>query len=63
MPRIYWGSEGGGRFLMGEVPFYAPGAESGRDLKDRLGTCATGVPRSKENTFPWEPAVGLCVGT
>ena len=58
MPRVLGGSEGGGRFLMGEVPLYADACEARTCLQSVQALsrrpCAdtasagehTGVPRS-----------------
>jgi len=53
MPPV--GSEGGGCFLISEVPLYIPAAPGIRKRS------ATGVPRSQESASSWDPAVGLCL--
>jgi len=55
MPRVVGGAQGGGRFLMGEVPLQPSSGEGvAFDPERILGfyVCSTGVSRSQETATP-----------
>ena len=58
---------GGGRCLVSEVPLYT---ELQPETRTRWGKTSlfapratTGVPHLQENAPPWDPTVGLCLGS
>jgi hypothetical protein len=67
MPRPLRCSEGGGRFLMSEVPLYRGSFPWARIPGTQvLGGWVSGlyeVPHSQENATPKNPTVGLCQGS
>ena len=63
MPRVLGGSQGGGHFIMSEIPLYMTTVSGLINVSLRSSFVCTWVPRLSETAIPQDPTVGLCLGS